>query len=101
MGASKGQSEGFSSSGTKRNVTVKRTVLPLLVYHLTIFILEKKTSTETDERSGCFRFISTLNRKRRRLIRVFVLVLLSCLVSFDELMGSECKEDHGLTLALL
>lgn len=82
-------------------MTVKRTVL-LLVYHLPIFILEeKKTSTETDERSGGFRFISTLNRKRRTFNRVFILVLLSCLVSFDELMVSECKEHHCLTVALL
>lgn len=102
MGASKGQSEGFSSSGTKRNVTVKCTVLLLLVYHLPGFILEeKKTSIETDARLGGFRLTSTLNRKRRRFHRVFILVLLSCLVSFDELMVSECKEHHCLTLALL
>lgn len=90
------------SSGTKRNVTVKRTVLLLLVYHLPIFIVEeKKTSTETDERLGVFRFISTLNRKRSRFNRVFILVLLFCLLSFDELMVSECKKRHCLTLALL
>lgn len=40
MGESKGQSEGFSSSGTKRNVPVKYTMLLLLVYHLPIFIAE-------------------------------------------------------------
>lgn len=65
MGASKGQSEGFSGFGTKRNVTVEHTVLLLLVYHLPVFILEeKKASTKTDERLEGFRFSSTLDRKR-------------------------------------
>lgn len=100
MGASKGQSEGFSSFGTKRNVTVKHTVL-LLVYHLPVFILEeKKASTKTDERLEGFRFSSTLDRKRR-FNQVFGLVLLSCLVSFDKLIISECKEHHCLTPTLL
>jgi len=41
MEANNRQSEGISSSGTKRNVTVKRTVL-LFVYLLPIFILEEQ-----------------------------------------------------------